>query len=475
MTLARLLMGLLVAGAAACQSAVSAASTAGRPGPDTSRPNIVVIVTDDQGYADVGFNGGTEIPTPNMDRIAAGGVRFDRGYASHSVCAPSRAGLMTGRYQSRFGYDRNPSNDPADPLGGLPTSEATIAEVLKPLGYATMAVGKWHLGTHPSLRPLKRGFDEFYGFLTGGHRYFPDELVLDDLSDARMHLDWYRTRLRHNGRAVDTDDYLTDELTDQAVAFVRRPHDGPFFLYLSYNAPHAPLQATARYLARFAHIENEKRRTYAAMIGAVDDGIGRLLDALDARGIAGNTLVFFLSDNGGTGFVSRNTPLRGRKRTLFEGGLRVPFAMRWPAVVPAGLVYRRPVIALDILATIAGRTGAPLSPDRPLDGVDLIPYLTGQASGAPHHMLFWRHFDAGQAAVLRGDMKAVWSPKDGAMLFDLAGDVGESRNLAAERAGLVDTLWAEHRAWAAQMRDPAYAPLRTWLPLTDRQKRNRPR
>lgn len=459
----RLLAGLAALAVTACQAA------------DASRPNIVVIVTDDQGYADVGFNGGTEIPTPNMDRIAAGGVRFGRGYVTHSVCAPSRAGLMTGRYQSRFGYDLNPSNDPADAEGGLPTSEATMAEILKQVGYATMAVGKWHLGTHPSLRPLKRGFDEFYGFLTGGHRYFPEELTLNDLSDAKMHLDWYRTRIRHNGVPVETGDYLTDGLSDQAVDFIRRRRDGPFFLYLAYNAPHAPLQATQKYLDRFPHIAEGPRRAYAAMVSAVDDGIGRVLDALDAHGLAENTLVVFLSDNGGTGFASRNTPLRGRKRTLFEGGIRVPFAMRWPAVLPAGLDYNEPVISLDILATVVARTGAPVAPERPLDGVDLVPYLTGAVSGPPHDTLYWRRFGAGQAAVLQGDMKAVWTAEDGAMLFDLGRDVAEADNLAAERGELLAALEARHRAWNDGMGAPAYAPLRTWLPMTEKQKRNRPR
>ena len=437
-------------------------------------PNVVLIVTDDLGYADVGFNGGTEIPTPNIDRVATEGVTFTRGYVSHSICAPSRAGLMTGRYQSRFGFDRNPNNDPADPLGGLPLSETTIAEALKSAGYATMAVGKWHLGTHPDLRPRQRGFDEFFGFLTGGHRYFPEELTLDDLSDAEMHLDWYRTRLRHNGRAVDIDGYLTDELSDKAVDFIRRRSGGPFFLYLSYNAPHSPLQATEKYLQRFAHVADEKRRAYAAMVSAVDDGVGRVLDTLDDEGIADDTLVVFLSDNGGTGFASRNTPLRGRKRTLFEGGLRVPFALRWPAVIEAGREYSQPVISLDIMATVAARTGAAISTEHPLDGVDLVPFLTGRKLGPPHEALYWRRFDTGEAAILRGDTKAIWTP-DERLLFDLGQDPAETRNLAGANGELVAALRAEHRRWDEQMLEPVFPPLRTWLPLTEKQQRNRPR
>lgn len=437
-------------------------------------PNVVLIVTDDQGYADVGFNGGTEIPTPNIDRIANEGVTFTRGYVSHSICAPSRAGLMTGRYQSRFGFDRNPNNDPADPLAGLPLSETTIAEVLKSVGYATMAVGKWHLGTHPDLRPRERGFDEFFGFLTGGHRYFPKELTLDDLADAEMHLDWYRTRLRHNGRAVDIDAYLTDELSDKAVDFIRRRSGRPFFLYLSYNAPHSPLQATEKYLRRFAHVADEKRRAYAAMVSAVDDGVGRVLDTLDDEGIADDTLVVFLSDNGGTGFASRNTPLRGRKRTLFEGGLRVPFAMRWPAVIKAGQEYSQPVISLDIMATVAARTDAAISTGHPLDGVDLVPFLTGRKSGPPHEALYWRRFDTGEAAMLRGDTKAIWTP-DERLLFDLGQDPGETRNLAAANGELLTALRAEHQRWDEQMLEPVFLPLRTWLPLTEKQQRNPPR
>ena len=213
-------------------------------------PNLVLIVTDDQGWWDVGFNGCTDIPTPNIDRIAREGVRFSDGYVTDSVCGPSRAGLITGRYQDRFGASRNPTIDPSVPDNGVPRTERNLAELLGPRGYKTMAVGKWHLGTHPDLVPSERGFDEFYGFLSGGHRYFPEQLTLEDLSEVDRPWAWYQTKLLHNVRRVSIDEYLTDALSSAAVEFVERTQDSPFFLYLAYNAPHTPLQAPPEYLER---------------------------------------------------------------------------------------------------------------------------------------------------------------------------------------------------------------------------------
>jgi len=238
------------------------------------QPNIILIVTDDQGYVDVGFNGSTEIPTPHIDRIATEGVRFDQGYVSYPVCGPSRAGFMTGRYQGRFGFTTNPTMNPAVPNAGVRLDEDMIPEVLKPQGYSTMAIGKWHLGIQPAYQPRNQGFDEFFGFLSGGHQYFPELLTLNSMQDViDNETSWYYMRLLDNGNRVDIDKYLTDALSDRAVDFVERKKDEPFFLYLAYNAPHTPYQATEKYLNRFPHIEDEKRRTYAAMISAVDDGV----------------------------------------------------------------------------------------------------------------------------------------------------------------------------------------------------------
>jgi len=436
-----------------------------------AKPNLVVIIADDLGYADVGFNGSSEIPTPNIDRIAREGVRFTDGYVTAAVCGPSRAGLITGRYQDRFGGSVNPTIDPSV-LNGPPVEERTLAELLGGAGYTSMAVGKWHLGTHPDLWPRRRGFDEFYGFLSGGHSYFPERLTLEDLSEVRERWGWYRTKLLHNGVRVGTDASLTDELSDAGAEFVARAAGGgPFFLYLAYNAPHTPMQATEAYLDRFAHIENDRRRTYAAMVSAMDDGIGRVLNALDGAGVAEETLVVFLSDNGGAeNNASDNGGLRGHKGDPFEGGVRVPFAMRWPAGMRGGVVYDRPVSALDIAGTIVAAAGpeasALLAADRPLDGVDLRPFVNGAAEGDPHGALFWRWQDRDEVAVRRGDWKLI--ERRGAqprrMLFALDSDPGERRNLAAEREEVARALSELVWEWAEEMVPPAYPSLGSWKP-----------
>lgn len=460
----------LIGGLALAATALTPAHA--RPDAQT-RPNIILIVTDDQGYRDVGFNGSTEIRTPNIDRIAREGVRFTRGYVTYPVCGPSRAGLLTGRYQSRFGFDRNPNGDPADPRGGVPRTEEMVSELLKRGGYATKLVGKWHMGTHPSLRPRSRGFDEFYGFIEGGHDYRPEATVFEALEDSKKPYDWYRSKLIDNGARVHFRKYLTEELSDRAVEFVARKAaaDQPFFLYLAYNAPHSPLQATDKYLSRYAHIQDPKRRTYAAMISAVDDGVGQLLDELDRKGIAQDTLVFFISDNGGvvtaeTGeqSVADNGPLRGGKSQLFEGGVRVPFAMRWPRKLAGGRDYDRPVSTLDIFGTIASQTGIGARPGRHIDGVDLVPYLKGEKAGDPQPALYWRMFDQGRHAMVVGDLKYFWNGKQ-AVLFNLRTDPGETKPMPVTDKALIERLSQLYANWNAQMaRQPAFPPLGTWPP-----------
>lgn len=441
---------------------------------DTAPPSLVLIIADDLGYADVGFNGCEDIPTPSIDRIASGGVRFSNAYVTAAVCGPSRAGLITGRHQDRFGSCLNPTVDPAVPGNGVPTSERNIAELLRPAGYTSIAVGKWHLGTYPGLHPRDRGFDEFYGFLTGGHNYFPENLTLEDLSEVTRQWEWYRTKLLDNGARVGTDDYLTDEISDRAVRFIDEHEKGPFFVYLSYNAPHTPMQATEKYLNRFPGIENKKRRTYAAMVSAMDDGIGRVLDALDRNGHADDTVVVFLSDNGGArNNASRNTPLRGYKATPFEGGLRVPFAIRWPGVAEPGVEFDEPVSSLDIAATIVGAAGpeamAQIRETHPLDGVDLRPFLTGERGGRPHDVLFWRWVHKDEAAVRLGDAKLVTrtEQRGGDLLFDLATDTSERYNLmrpdlAAETNVSADPLRQTLELWFEGLAPPAYPGLGSW-------------
>jgi arylsulfatase A-like enzyme len=368
-------------------------------------PNVIVIMTDDLGYVDVGFNGSIDIPTPNIDRIARQGVKFTNGYTPYSVCSPSRAGFITGRYQQRFGYERNAQYRPNDPNMGLPQSEKTIPEVMGQVGYTSGVIGKWHLGAHISNHPLNRGFDFFYGHLGGGHRYFPKELIIEDsysINDEPMS---YRTWIMRDHQPEKTDEYLTDEFSNEAVKFIEKNQKDPFFLYLAYNAPHGPLQATQKYLDRFDHIKNKKRKTYAAMVSAVDDGVGRILERLESLDIIENTMIFFLSDNGGPEPKngSNNGPLKEGKSSIYEGGNRVPFAMQWTAEIEP-MVYEYPISSLDILPTIAALTHAPLATDRPLDGVNIIPYLKGEKQGRPHQTLYVRKFDDDLYAVRDGDL-----------------------------------------------------------------------
>ena len=433
---------------------------AGTAPAETNRlPNLIVIMTDDQGYADVGFNGCKDIPTPNLDSIAQNGVRFTSGYATYPVCSPSRAGFITGRYPQRFGYERNPRFQPEHRVSGLALTETTLADTLGKVGYHSGIIGKWHLGAHPDLHPLKRGFSEFFGHLGGGARYFPEELTLKETSRAMDEAQSYRLWMMRNHAPVRTTQYLTDEFSDEAVQFVTRNKNKPFFLFLSYNAPHTPMQASEKYLSRFTNIPNLQRRTYAAMVSAVDDGVGRVLATLREQGLEKQTLVFFLSDNGGPeqANASNNGPLRGSKSDAWEGGIRVPFAAQWPGQLPKGMVYDKPVLSLDIFATIAALAGAPTNSARPLDGVNLLPYLTGNNPGAPHEAVYLRKFDQGAFAVRRGDYKLVIPRADAnPQLFNLAADLGETKDLAATNPEILDELQRLRVAWNAQLIAPVF-------------------
>lgn len=425
-------------------------------------PNLIVIMTDDLGYADVGFNGCTDIPTPHIDSIANAGVKFTNAYVSYSVCGPSRAGFITGRYPQRFGFERNPQYLPNDPNMGLPLSETTMAEALSKTGYRCGVVGKWHLGANQKHHPLNRGFHEFFGHLGGGHRYLPEELTLEDSAAASNENESYRTLILNGRTPVKTTKYLTDEFSDAAVRFVEKNKEQPFFLFLSYNAPHLPLQATPKYLERFKGIKNPKRRTYAAMVSAVDDGVGTLLETLKTNNLEQNTLIFFLSDNGGPTpkNASQNNPLRGNKGDVWEGGFRVPFAARWPAKFPQGIVYDLPVSSLDIFATIASLSGATLDEQRPLDGVNLVPYVRGEINTPPHHAIYLRKFDQQRYAVRRGDYKQVVPFKGGkSQLYNLKNDVGESKNLALREPDILAELETLREKWSAELIDPIFLGL----------------
>ena len=423
-------------------------------------PNIIVIISDDQGYADVGFHGSKEIFTPNIDRIAKNGVVFTEGYVSYAVCSPSRAGLITGKYQNRFGYTRNILLAPKDSLMGLPLSEQTLPDVLNNVDYKTKAIGKWHLGAHESLVPERRGFDEFFGFLIGGHRYFPEDLTINDLKEARRQMDGYVTKIYDNGKRIDTKKYLTEELSDNAVKFIDDNSDNPFFIYLSYNAPHTPLQATQRDLERNSHIDIEKRRTYAAMVSSMDDGIGLILDKLEEKNISDNTIVIFFSDNGGVEWYnfSDNGPLRGIKGDFFEGGIRVPFVMQWPKKIRAGIKYDKPIIALDIFATVASAAKAEKYIKNKIDGVNLLPYLNGDKNESPHEYLYWKNPDK-DIDVVRDERYKYLRIKNEEYVFDLKNDMSEESNIIDSSKPIYNRLKSKFKEWEKDMIDPIFMDL----------------
>ena len=423
-------------------------------------PNVIVIISDDQGYADVGFHGSKEIFTPNIDRIANNGVIFSEGYVSYAVCSPSRAGLITGRYQNRFGYTRNILLAPKDSTMGLPLTEQTLPDVLRKANYKTKAIGKWHLGAHESLVPERRGFDEFFGFIIGGLRYFPEDLTINDLTEARRQMDGYITRIYDNGNRIDTKKYLTEELSDNAVKFIEDNSDNPFFLYLSYNAPHTPLQATKKDLERNMHIEVEKRRTYAAMVSSMDDGIGLILDKLEEKKISDNTIVIFFSDNGGVEWYnfSDNGVLRGIKGDFYEGGIRVPFAMQWPKKIKPGITYDKPIIALDVFATVASAASAEKYIKNDIDGVDLLPYLTEENSGLPHEYLYWQNRDK-DIDVVRDERYKYLRIKNDEYIFDLKNDISEETNIINSSKPIYNRLKSKFKEWEKDMIDPVFLDL----------------
>jgi arylsulfatase A-like enzyme len=427
--LSRLFLASLVTTIA---SSAAAAAPAGRP-------NFLVILVDDVGWGEFGFQGGKDIPTPHIDSIAKNGVRFPQGYVSGPYCSPTRAGLMTGRYQTRFGHEFNSTAR----VSGLALSEKTIAQRLKQQGYATCAIGKWHLGGGPEYRPMKRGFDEFYGTLANTPFFHPTMFV-----DSRVSSEVQPVS--------DPAFYTTDAYAQRAVDWLEKHQGEPWFLYLPFNAQHAPLQAPEKYLARAAQIGDEKRRTFAAMMIGLDDAIGRVLARIRELGQEENTLIFFVSDNGGPTpqTTSSNGPLHGFKATTWEGGVRVPFCAQWKGKLPGGAVYEHPVIQLDILPTCLAAAGAPASPEDKLDGVNLMPYLTGENKSKPHETFYWR-FGA-QRAIRHGDWKLVVGRGGGPTpeLYNLADDLSETRNLAGanpEKAQELEKLWS---AWNAEQAPP---------------------
>ena len=404
------------------------------------KPNLVIFYADDLGWGETGAFGNKDIPTPHIDSLAKNGVKFTQGYVAATYCSPSRAGLMTGRYPTRFGHEFNSVANKS----GLDLKETTLATRLKSQGYATACVGKWHLGSGPEYRPTKRGFDEFFGTLANTPFFHPTNFVDSRISD--------------DVRKIEDDSfYTTDAYADRSVDWIEKNKAKPMFLYLPFNAQHAPLEAPKKYLDRFPNITDEKRKLFAAMMSGMDDAIGRVLAKVREIGQEENTLYFFIGDNGGPtqSTTSANGGLRGFKMTTFEGGPRVPFLAQWKGKFPAGKTYEFPVMNLDVMPTIVTAAGVKADPAWKLDGVDLMPFLTGTNKARPHETLYWRY--GPQWGIRHGDMKLVVS-KGGSgepELYNLASDFAESKNLASaqpEKAKELQALW---NTWSAEQAEPS--------------------
>lgn len=463
-------------------------------------PNVVLIVADDLGFNDITFYGGGiaggKVPTPHIDSIARQGVEFRNGYAGNATCAPSRAAIMTGRYSTRFGFEftptpkqfmkavtgmagddqlRKPIYHPereADLIPyedmGLPTSEVTLARLLQGAGYHTVHLGKWHLGDSPKFRAYNHGFDESLSHLHGASMYLPTKHpgVVNAMQDFDPIDKFLWASEPWAVRFMDAEPfqppkYMTDYLTDEAVKVVAANRHRPFFMYLAYNAPHTPLQATKEDYDALPMIEDHTLRVYAAMIRSLDRNIGRVLQSLKDQGLDDNTLVIFTSDNGGAHYIGLdglNSPYRGWKATFFEGGIHVPFFMRWPGGIPGGASVAAPVSHFDIFATAAAAAGGKAPADRIIDGVNLLPFIKGEAPGRPHDLLFWR---TDRYRVVRaGDWKLQVSeePKKD-WLFNLAVDPTEKHNLAAQEPARLAAMKAQLATWDQAQRKPLWPSL----------------
>lgn len=464
------------------------------------RPNIIIILADDLSKMDVSLYGGKNVLTKNIDAIGQNGAIFEEAYISSPICAPSRAGMLTGRYQQRFGFEINiheryPQNRleyygykwlyttdafqlrasengievptfEAMHQQGLPPTEFLLPEVLKKHGYATAAMGKWHLGYNKTALPINRGFDYHYGFYEAFSLYAAVEdtnivnQYLDDFTDAFI---WQKARtgncaIRKNDQIIEEKGYLTDRIAEESAQWMeqhqKQHKDQPFFMYIPFSAPHTPYQATKEYYDKYAHISSPEKRIYYAIIHSLDDAVGLIMDKLKELDLEENTIVYFLSDNGGATYcvAPDNAPLKGGKLTNFEGGINVPFMMQWKGTIPAGTVYKKPISSLDIFATSAALAQCILPEQNPLDGVNIIPYLLDSTyiERTPHDVLYWR--SCGHKAILKRPWKMV---KDDiskvVQLYNLESDKYEHKNLAKEYPEILKELEADLEAWEGKM------------------------
>lgn len=454
----------------------------GGANPDAAPPNIVFVVADDLGIGDVGAYGSEAIKTPHIDALAESGVRFTQGYVSHPVCSPSRAGLMSGRYQQRHGWEFNPAG--RDTETGMSTEEITFADAVKAQGYATGMVGKWHLGFEGSYHPVSRGFDEYFGVLAGGSLFIDADAAGVESLGQRGSVRQFPHEVYRGRETVAVDEYLTDRFTTEALDFITRKSGQPFLLYLSHTTPHTPLQATEKYLERYRHIKDKPTRIYAAMVASLDDSVGRIIERLKQLDQYENTLFVFLSDNGCAGYIGdacSNGPFAGYKRYHQEGGIRVPFIMAWPERLPRGTVYDKPVISLDLMATFSAAAGRARITE---DSINLVPYLTGATQGSPHEYLYWRSgptravrdgrwklIQYARTSLTKDDLRsdgrlqppdAGWpaEPLEGylTLLYDLQNDPGESRNVAQQHPEIVQRLGAAYQAWNSELKTEQILP-----------------
>jgi arylsulfatase A-like enzyme len=456
-------LALLLSACAATPPQPSASDAA-----DARPPNIILIVADDLGYGDIGVNGASLIRTPNIDALAARGVNFTSGYVTAAVCAPSRMAIMTGRHQQRLGYEFNPRR--RQDLG-IPEGTATIPALLRDRGYRTALIGKWHLGRTPELHPLNRGFDEFFGNTGGsnGSLVTPgpgDEWMSDQVQGTRQ--GFIPMSLFRGTEPVEvTGGYLPDILTDEAASFIERNRSQPFFLVLTHNAPHSPLQASAQYLEPYRGVPDQATRIYAAMVAALDASVGRIVETLRRNGLEENTLIVFMSDNGCAAYIGAgacsNGPLQGFKGTYFEGGVRVPMVAYWPNHIEGGRVFEHPVSSMDWSATFLGIGGSDATAT-PLDGRNLLPFIENPALGAPRSMLVWR--TQPNFSIRDGDWKLLSIERsDGAgmvtLLFNLRTDPGETRDVSAEHPEIVARLTGLFQEWQRDVPNPAFESQRT--------------
>ena len=413
----------------------------------SEKPNFVIILADDLGYADLGYQGSKQIPTPNIDNLAESGIVFTSAYVSSPVCGPSRAGLITGKNQLSFGVNNNffhsqPGFDPN--YVGLPLTQTTLADKLKLLGYTNGIIGKWHLGEKDHFYPTKRGFDEFWGFLAGGHDYF-----IEDPDDNNM-----KSPMQSSYKKPDPITYLTDDIGDECTDFIKRHNNEPFFLYACFNAPHGPMQATEEDLKLFSHIDDEMRRIYCAMVYRLDKNVGKILKAIEDEGLEENTFVVFMSDNGGPSVDpisngSINAPLRGQKTTVLEGGIRVPMIFKWPSKLSEPKIIGDMVLSLDIFPTFVKAAGGNISEEDRLRGIDLMPFITGATDITPHTSMEWKYTVS--AAIRDGDWKLVKEGLDHDWdLYRISEDPTEINNLAEDYPDKVREMDLQFREWKEQ-------------------------